>query len=147
MDIPKEIQWEQLGNTLRYAKLDGGRELLDKTGAREMTLRFAEGPVIAEAQQINRRWVVYPDCGSRELFARRVHFDRKVDAVEYLVELRELDTTSREARFCDIATHDWMHVGGVRNGEVFLQQQRCARCSAKRQLQFNLVNGELLGEQ
>jgi hypothetical protein len=74
--------------------------------AQEMTLRFVDGPVIAKACHVNRRWVVYPDGGSQELFARRLDFDRKADAVQYLVELRELDTTSPEARFCEMTYHN-----------------------------------------
>ena len=95
----------------------------------------------------NHRWVVYPDSGSREMFARRQHFEGKADAVQCLVGLRELDTTSREARFCEIASHNWVHADGVREGDVFVQQQRCERFAAKRRLRFNLIDGELLSEE
>jgi hypothetical protein len=114
------IQWENLSRSLRVAILDGTRELLDKTGAREMTLRFIDGPVIAEARCINRRWVVYADGGSAEMFARRVYFDRKPDAVEFLVGLRERETTSHEARICEMSWHNWIHFDGVRQGDVFI---------------------------
>jgi hypothetical protein len=39
----------------------------------------------------------------------------------------ELDTTSREARMCEIASHNWVHAGGVREGDVFVQRQHCDR--------------------
>lgn len=142
-----EVQWEKLGGSVRFAELDGGRVLIDRMTAQEMTLRFVDGPVIATACHVNRRWVVYPDGGSHEMFARRLDFERKADAVQYLVELRELDTTSPEARFCEIACHNWTHTGGVREGDIFVQRQLCAHCSAERQLRFNLVNGELLSEE
>jgi hypothetical protein len=139
-----EVQWEKLGDSVRFATLDGGRELVDNMAAREMTLRFVDGPVIAEARCINRTWEVYADGGSQEMFARRLHFERKDDAVQCLVELRELDTTSREARFCEMFSHTWVHVGGVREGDIFVQRQRCEWCSAERRLRISLVDGELL---
>jgi hypothetical protein len=54
-----------VGESLRFAVLDGGRELVDKMAAREMILRFVNGPMIAEACCTNRKWVVYADGGSR----------------------------------------------------------------------------------
>lgn len=140
-----EVQWEKLTESLRFATLDGGRELVDRMAANVMTLRFAGGPLIAEAEKINRRWVVYADGGSKELFARRLHFDGKAEAIQCLVDMRELDTTSPEARFCEIASHNWTHVGGVREGDVFVQRQQCERCSAERRLRISLIDGELLG--
>lgn len=139
-----EVQWEKVGDSLRFAMLDGGRELIDKMATREMTLRFVSGPVIAEAVCINRRWVVYADGGSKEMFARRLHFEGKAEALQCLVEMRELDTTTAEARFCELASHNWAHVGGVREADVFVQRQRCERCSAERRLRISLVDGELL---
>ena len=139
-----ELQWEKVGRSLRFAMLDDGRELIDKMAAREMTLRFVDGPVIAEACCTNRTWVVYADGGSKELFARRLHFGGKAEAIQCLVEMRELDTTSPEARFCEIASHNWTHAGGVREGDVFVQRQQCERCSAERRLQISLIDGELL---
>ncbi len=139
-----EIQWVKLSGSMRFAELDGGRTLIDRTSEREMTLRFVDGPVIAEASCISRNWVVYADGGSREMFARRLYFERKDDAVQCLVEMRELDTTSPQARMCESISHNWGHVGGVREGDVFVQRQLCERCSAERQLRFNLIDGQLL---
>lgn len=37
-------------------RVDSGRELIDRMAARQMTLRFVDGPVIAKACCINGRW-------------------------------------------------------------------------------------------
>jgi hypothetical protein len=76
-----------------------------------------------------------------------VHFDRMPGMLQCLVEMREVDTASAAARFCELAAHNWAHVGGVREGDVFVQRLRCKWCSAERQLRFNLINGELVGEE
>ncbi|OBE94331.1 hypothetical protein A5776_23430 [Mycolicibacterium elephantis] len=136
------IEWLKIGTSLRVAQLDGDRELLEKPGAREMLLRFVGGPVIAEAQCIGGQWVVYADRGSRELFARRVYFDKKADAIQFLVGLRKIDTTSSEARFCEIASHSWEHLSSVRDGEMLVQHQKCKRCSAERELRFDASDGK-----
>lgn len=54
-----EVQWQKLSGSLRLAELDGGRELIDRMAARQMTLRFVDGPVIAKACCINSRWALY----------------------------------------------------------------------------------------
>jgi hypothetical protein len=46
------IEWESVGRSLRVAEVDDGRELLDKTGSRGMTLGFVDGPVIADVRCI-----------------------------------------------------------------------------------------------
>lgn len=40
----------------------------------------------------------------------------------------DLALPSHEERVCEVASYDWTHVGGVRDGDVFNQRQRCARC-------------------
>jgi hypothetical protein len=123
--------------------LDGGRELIDKMGCARDDLEVCRWTG-DRGSGVHQPEVVYADGGSKEMFARRLHFDGKAEAIQCLVEMRELDTTSPEARACEMLSHNWNHAGGVREGDVFVQRQRCERCLAERRLRISLIDGELL---
>jgi hypothetical protein len=68
-----------------------------------------------------------------------------------VVNGRSIEFVPGQPKFADrpptqLWVHNWVHVGGSREGDAFVQLQRCERCSVQRRLRFNLIDGRLLGE-